>query len=89
MPHIVGEVLDYSKTIKEILNNPLLIQSEVQELNPILLKYGCSGLYKQWLKNTDFILQNLTISTEHKTILQMGGNPFQYWFENDMKLQIM
>ena len=89
LPHIVGEVLDYSKTIKEILNNPLLIQSEVQELNPILLRYGCSGLYEQWLKNTDFILQNLTISTEHKTILQMGGIPFQYWFENDMKLQIM
>ena len=36
LPHIVGEVLNYSKCIKFYLYNPTLIQKEAEELNPAL-----------------------------------------------------
>lgn len=87
LPHIVGEVLNRAGSIKYILHNPMLIQKEVLELNPNLLCDGINGLYGQWVNRTDSIIQNLLISTEHKTIAQMGGVPFREWFETEIKLQ--
>lgn len=87
LPHIVGEVLNYSKCIKFYLYNPTLIQKEAEELNPALLS-NTENFYQHWLNQTHTIIQSLKITTAQKTIAQLGGIPFREWFEADAKLQI-
>lgn len=89
LPHIVGELLAQSAKIKYYLNNPKLIQAEIIEYYPELLNDGDRNVYRTWLSLTDRVMQNLTISTEHKTIRQLGGIPFCEWFEAEQTLQIL
>ncbi len=89
LPHIVGELLAQSAKIKYYLNNPKLIQAEVLEFYPELLQNGERKIYHTWLMLTDKVIQNLTISTEHKTIRQLGGIPFCEWFDTEQSLQIL
>ncbi len=89
IPHIVGELLSYSKRIKYYLNNPSLLMTEILELYPSLLSNGENNLYATWLEQTDQVIQNIKISTYGKTIRQLGGIPFIKWFENDQILQII
>jgi hypothetical protein len=88
LPHIVGELLNHSKQIKYFLNNTDLILDEIVEFNPDLMKNASTDLYDTWLNRTNAIIQNLTVPKEHKTIAQLGGIPFVYWFMQDKKMQI-
>lgn len=87
LPHIVGELLLQAPKIKYYLSNPQLIKSEIVEFYPQLLKNGERELLNTWLNLTDNVIQNLTISTLHKTIMQLGGIPFRKWFEKEQTLQ--
>jgi len=90
VPHIVGEILEYTEEIKFLFKNPALILPEVKELNPNILKNGEKEMFKTWLTQTNTTIQNLKVSAvgQQHSVLNSGGIPFIDWFNSNTRLSI-
>lgn len=82
LPHVIGEILSLASVIKYLLANYQMIESELLEYRPELLR---SDRYNIWLRQITIDIQQLRTKIENpgRRICELGGIPFDEWFDKE------
>lgn len=82
LPHVIGEILLLASDIKYLLTNYATMKYEIEEYRPELLR---ANRYNIWLKQVMLDIQQLRtkIGKERQRIFELGGIPFDEWFDRE------